>query len=92
MAEGDRVCVAIRPEKIALHREAPAGGPAIEGALEMTSYLGERSHFRVRVPGCAEPVSVSAQNADLSAFRAMAEGSPVWLRWREDALIVLDRR
>ncbi|MGF1444823.1 MAG: ABC transporter ATP-binding protein [Pikeienuella sp.] len=92
MAAGDQVCVAIRPEKISLHRQAPTCGRAIAGALETTSYLGERSHFQVRVPGCAELVSVSAQNADLSAFSALTEGAPVWLSWREDALIVLDRR
>jgi spermidine/putrescine transport system ATP-binding protein/putrescine transport system ATP-binding protein len=90
--EGEAVCVAIRPEKIALHRAPPPCGTAVAGSLEMTTYLGERSHFRVRVPGCAEPVAISAQNADLAAMREMREGAPVWLSWRDDALILLGKR
>ncbi|WP_333834611.1 ABC transporter ATP-binding protein [Rubrimonas sp.] len=89
-ATGATVCVAIRPEKIALHSAAPACGRGVAGALETTSYLGERSHFRVRVRGCAEPVAVSAPNADAASLRALPEGAPVWLSWRDDAFILLD--
>lgn len=89
IVEGDRLNLAIRPEKIVLHRAAP-DGPAMQGNLEMTSYLGERSHFHIRVPGCVEPMAVSAQNADLGEIRALEEGAPVWLSWHDDALIVLD--
>ncbi|MEO0992744.1 MAG: ABC transporter ATP-binding protein [Pseudomonadota bacterium] len=91
VSEGDRVCVAIRPEKIRLTEDPPVGG-GIAGLLEMTSYLGERSHFRVRVPGCAEPVSVSSQNIGLDTLRSVREGSTVWLSVREDSLLVLEGR
>lgn len=91
LAKGDRVSLAIRPEKIELHKKAPSAG-GISGSLEMTSYLGERSHFHVKVPGSETPLSVSAQNADLSHFDGLSEGAPVWLSWREGSIIVLENQ
>ena len=88
-AKGDGVCIAVRPEKVNLHLSSPKGG-GIAGTLEMTSYYGELSHYHVRVPGVAEPVSVSAQNADLAEFSGLSEGRKVWLSWRDNAVILLD--
>ncbi|MEM9140904.1 MAG: ABC transporter ATP-binding protein [Pseudomonadota bacterium] len=87
---GDRVSVAIRPEKLAMHKAAPEGAPAIEGTLETTAYLGERSHFHVRAAGCDQPIAVSAQNQTVVQGAPIAEGTPVWLSVPKDALIVLE--
>ncbi|NIA69355.1 ABC transporter ATP-binding protein [Pelagibius litoralis] len=92
LSEGDRTCVAIRPEKITLHKDRPGGdAPALSGTLEMTTYLGERSHFHVRVPGCDNSFSVSAQNNTIQGGEGQASGRPVWLTWRDDALFVLGK-
>ena len=88
-AGGDRVCVAIRPEKLALSAEPPEGEGAVSGTLETTAYLGERSHFFVRLRGTERPVAVSAQNGVGQRLGEADLGRPVWLSWREDSLVVL---
>jgi spermidine/putrescine ABC transporter ATP-binding subunit len=88
---GDRIQVAIRPEKIELAQEKPNGGAfAVEGVLENSAYLGERSHFFVKLDGVEQPVAVSSQNRS-SAMSTSEQSRPVWLSWSDDALVVLGK-
>ena len=88
---GGRVCVAIRPEKLLLSPERPqAGGNVVEGSLADIAYLGERSHFFVRLPGVEKPVAVSAQTRVSGWLSEADKGRPVWLAWSDDALVLLD--
>ena len=52
---GDHVLLAIRPEHIR------TGAPGLAGEIATTTFLGERSHFRVKIPGRTELVAVSGQ-------------------------------
>ena len=89
---GARICVAIRPEKLVAHGGAPEnGGKALKGSVTATTYLGERSHLHVRVEGCASPLAVSTQNTTSQPNAGTSEGSPIWLTWNEEALIVLEK-
>jgi len=81
-APGSNVLLAIRPEKIALHK---VGAPGIVGKVSAAAYLGERSHLQVTVAGLKTPVSVAAQAAQEYA------GADVSLSWEPDAAIVLPR-
>ncbi|MEM9061087.1 MAG: ABC transporter ATP-binding protein [Pseudomonadota bacterium] len=91
VAAGDRICVAVRPEKLSLHDEAPGcGAPAASGVLEATAYLGERSHFYVRADGCARPIAVSAQNRAVQTGGDKLEGQKVWLKAPKEALMMLE--
>ncbi|MDP5084781.1 MAG: ABC transporter ATP-binding protein [Yoonia sp.] len=92
LTEGDKVSVAIRPEKLVLHDTAPVNGSkAIAGEIALTTYLGERSHYQVRVPGCDTPIAISTQNIRMHKPQEATIGRPVWLTWSDDALIVLER-
>jgi spermidine/putrescine transport system ATP-binding protein/putrescine transport system ATP-binding protein len=85
---GDVACIAIRPEKLILHDTQPEGSEtAVEGVIELVTYLGERSHYHIRVPGCAAPIAVSFQNSRIKPSKAAQEGRPVWLTWSPDALM-----
>ncbi len=87
---GDNVLVAIRPEKLTLEDQKPNGeGNAVEGMLDNAAYLGERSHFYVRVDGLDQPVAVSAQNADRVLENFGDQQRPVWLCWPSDAIVLL---
>ncbi|MEM7425451.1 MAG: TOBE domain-containing protein, partial [Pseudomonadota bacterium] len=87
---GENVLLAIRPEKLVIEDKKPARGRrAVEGTLDNAAYLGERSHFYVRVEGIEKPVAVSAQNANRVLEDVSGEPRPVWLSWPEDAVIVL---
>ncbi|MEM0944229.1 MAG: ABC transporter ATP-binding protein [Pseudomonadota bacterium] len=91
LAEGAKLSVAIRPEKLLLSTEPPVGDAAsAEGALENIAYLGERSHLFVKLPQCEKPVAVSAQNHASSWLSEGDRGRAVWLNWAEDALVLLD--
>jgi len=81
-APGSDVLVAVRPEKIVLHR---AGAPGLVGKVSAAAYLGERSHLQVTVDGLKTPVAVAAQATSEHA------GADVSLSWEPDAAIVLPR-
>jgi len=86
---GDRTCVAIRPEKLTLSESRPDGAnPVIEGRLDAAAYLGERSHFFVRVDGLERPVAVSAQNREM-VLSEPDEKRRAWLSWDESAVVLL---
>ena len=87
--EGDRVHVALRPEKLRLSDTEPEGKERrLRGILRNAAYLGERSHYFVEVEGVDEPVAVSAQNR-LDGSLVVEEGRPVWLSWRDENAVVL---
>jgi spermidine/putrescine ABC transporter ATP-binding subunit len=89
---GATLCVAIRPEKFAVHDAPPTGGvAALAGEVAATKYLGERSHLLIRVPGCETLLSVCEQNSAAPGANDRAEGRPVWLTWCSEALVVMAR-
>jgi spermidine/putrescine transport system ATP-binding protein/putrescine transport system ATP-binding protein len=87
---GAKLLVALRPEKIRLSQSAPATGPSVRGTVGSAAYLGERSHFHVKIEGHAAPVSVAAQNAARNGM-GVQEGGTVYLTWDEDAPLLLAR-
>jgi spermidine/putrescine ABC transporter ATP-binding subunit len=70
----DHILLAIRPEHV---RIAPQG---LAGEIATSTFLGERSHFRVRIAGRSDPVAVSGH--------APAQG-PVALAFPPENLIGL---
>ncbi|CUH48761.1 ABC transporter ATP-binding protein [Ruegeria atlantica] len=87
--EGESVQIALRPEKLELMDAAPTdGSESTKGVLQNAAYLGERSHYYVKVDGHETPIAVSAQNRFDGSF-AVEEGKPVWLTWRDEAAVVL---
>lgn len=86
--EGDAACIRIRPEKLRVHFEEPTKDqPIIDGTLEMTTYLGERTYFHVRVTGVDKPLAISAQNSSIQGEASQQENRPVWLTWSYGALL-----
>jgi spermidine/putrescine ABC transporter ATP-binding subunit len=90
-AVGALLCVSIRPEKLTLHDAPPAADQrALKGEVAAAKYLGERNHLTIRVPGGRTSLLVSEQNTASTGAGRLAEGRPVWLTWRNDALVVMD--
>ncbi|WP_323785449.1 ABC transporter ATP-binding protein [Thalassovita sp.] len=89
---GDDVCIAIRPEKLNLTESEPqVAGNKTQGQMDKAAYLGERSHYYVRLNDVSQPVAISAQN------RQRAEGTPeekrpVWISWEDNAFVILENR
>ncbi len=87
---GADVVVAIRPEKLKLHFEAPGeGANIVEGRMGPAAYLGDRSHFHVFLPGREQPVAVVVQNMKRSAAGPAASEQPVWLSFSGESVVLL---
>ena len=86
------VCVAIRPEKIRLSREAQ-GETAVNmfsGDLTSTGFLGGLSVYAVKLDGGAV-LRVVAANATRAAADGFAAGQRVSVSFAPDDVVVLDR-
>ncbi len=88
---GDRIMVAVRPEKLGLTTERPErqGLHSVNGKVAAAAYLGDRSHYYVKLEGVDSPLAVSAQNADRSVEGWLEAGVDVWVTWSDNALVVL---
>jgi len=74
-AVGDHILLALRPERITLQ------GGNVAGEIAAASFLGERSHYQVRIASRSEPVSVAAAGA--------APQGPAMLGWASESLIAV---
>ncbi len=97
--EGQKVWVAIRPEKIAIRPDSggalPAGN-AVRGVVEGLGYLGSETIYRVRLDGNGDGgaaggrmIEATAPNLTRSARRAVDWDDPVVLTWDSAAGVVL---
>ena len=86
----DVLFVAVRPEKIRLSREMPAGEgvTVMHGTVEDLAYYGNHSVYRVRTDQ-GKLVQVSSQNAHRSAELALEWNEPIHLFWPRDCSVVL---
>jgi len=87
---GDRVAVAIRPEKIAIARagDAPAAPNSASGLLIESSYFGDISVYKVKLdgPGTMRIASANVTRADAPVAKP---GERVTLTWGANAGMVL---
>jgi putrescine transport system ATP-binding protein len=86
---GDRVAVAIRPEKIAIARASDATAPnSASGVLIESSYFGDISVYKVKLdgPGTMRIASANITRADAPVAKP---GERVTLSWAADAGAVL---
>lgn len=94
------VWVALRPEKIELHKRGPgAGPPALEdtpegcnrvpGVIRQIAYLGSESVYEVEIDGGDRPVKTLRSNLTRRDQEDFAAGEPVWLAWHACSPAVL---
>jgi spermidine/putrescine transport system ATP-binding protein/putrescine transport system ATP-binding protein len=74
-AVGNHILLALRPERISL------SGGSVAGEIIAASFLGERSHYQVRIAGRSEPVFVASSGPPPQG--------PVALGWQPESLIAL---
>lgn len=87
---GDKVCIAVRPEKIFISREKPNDDDDIQirGVVNDLGYLGNLSLYRVRLES-GKVILVSQQNRQRSAKRLIEWEEQIWVSWRPRSSIVL---
>jgi putrescine transport system ATP-binding protein len=87
---GDKVCIAVRPEKIFISQHAPENDEdtRLAGIVEDLGYFGNLSLYRIRL-GSGKIVQVSAQNRRRSAERFLEWDDEVYISWRPASSVVL---
>jgi putrescine transport system ATP-binding protein len=83
------VWVAIRPEKMRLQREAPAGSAnAVQGRIDEITYLGAHSTYHVQTTD-GPVLEVTVPMASRTTDADFTWDETVWLRWSPDSVVVL---
>jgi putrescine transport system ATP-binding protein len=89
LAVGAVVCLAVRPEKLLLSRDAAeAAENSASGVVEAIAYQGNQSNYHVRLAG-GKTVRVMAANVTRRAAPRVTIGDAVHVSWRADAALVL---
>jgi len=88
-AEGARVWVAVRPEKIAISKEAPADARNVaKGRIDEIAYLGNFSIFKVRLDS-GMTVRVTRPNVSRTVDSTLTWEDEVHLSWQGSNAVVL---
>jgi putrescine transport system ATP-binding protein len=87
---GDRVCIAVRPEKIFINVEEPRedGAISMPATVHDLGYFGIRSLYRIRLQN-GQIIQVSRQNQRRSARRFVEWEDEVWISWQPESTVVI---
>jgi putrescine transport system ATP-binding protein len=87
---GSTACIAVRPEKITISRQAPEERDrnVIKGTVWDLAYSGDQSLYRVRLKS-GTVIQVSAQNLRRSAKMTVEWDDEVYLSWEIASTILL---
>jgi putrescine transport system ATP-binding protein len=87
---GQKVSLALRPEKLRMSAHAPEGRAenCVAGRVHDIAYLGDISLYRVTLEDGAV-MTASVANASRLADRSIGWEDHVWLSWAPDAAVVL---
>ena len=88
--EGMSVSVALRPEKIALSRDAPAdaGFNAVQGTVKELSYFGSFTVYHLALASGAK-LKIAQANTARHSDDALTWGDSAWAHWSPSAHVVL---
>jgi putrescine transport system ATP-binding protein len=88
---GQRVWVALRPEKVRLTKEAVDGARInrLRGTVWELGYLGNRSTYRVRTAN-GKLITVFTQNERRTSEAAIDWSDEVFVTWSADAAVLLE--
>jgi putrescine transport system ATP-binding protein len=88
---GQRVWVALRPEKVRLTKEAVDGSRInrLRGTVWELGYLGNRSTYRVRTAN-GKLITVFTQNERRTSEAAIDWSDEVFVTWSADAAVLLE--
>jgi spermidine/putrescine ABC transporter ATP-binding subunit len=90
LAAGQRLVVAIRPEKLHLSMSQPPDQMnCVQGKVHAAAYLGDRSHYYVDIDGHEKPVAVAEQNIEEDVDYAADTNAQVWLSWGGASVVLL---
>ena len=88
ISPGDKVCLSIRPEKLALGPPAD-GRVSVEGTIVESVYMGTVTHYVIELAPGARMIAVTQNTDDARAGNRPGVGSKATLSWRAEHALVL---
>jgi putrescine transport system ATP-binding protein len=90
LTPGERVWLALRPEKIRLSKGPPVAEHVnqLRGTVWELGYLGNRSTYRIKIAS-GKLVTVFSQNEHRTSDWAIDWGDEVFISWSADAAVLL---
>lgn len=89
IATGDKAWVALRPEKVEIHKESPPDVTnKIPGKIIDIAYIGDTSTYHVEIEG-GQRIRAQRTNRNRIRNRQFNWEDEVWLSWSNDAGITL---
>ncbi len=83
--------IAVRPEKIRIHRdEAPGGRISHHGRVSEVAYFGDTSHVYLRLDS-GQSISANIRNVARTSRPSFRIGEALWCSWDAGDTLVLDR-
>ncbi len=91
VSEGQEVGVAVRPEKVKIHRDAmPAGPIVLRGQVREVAYYGDTSHVFLRLDS-GQVISANLRNDSRTSDPSVKIGEDLWCSWEPQDTLILDR-
>ena len=88
---GDKVGIAVRPEKVSIHRDsAPQGRIALRGKVSEVAYYGDTSHVYLRLES-GQTINATLRNETRTAAAAIRAQDDLWCSWNPRDTLILDR-
>jgi spermidine/putrescine transport system ATP-binding protein len=85
---GSKVCLSIRPEKLALGPPED-GRVSVEGTIVESIYMGTVTHYVIEIAPSARIIAIAQNTEDASGGNRPAVGSRATLSWRAEHALVL---
>ena len=87
---GQEVGIAVRPEKVRLHRDsAPGDRVALRGRVSEVAYFGDTSHVYLRLES-GQTISANLQNEARTAAPSVSVEEDMWCSWDPRDTLVLN--
>ncbi|MEX0369252.1 MAG: ABC transporter ATP-binding protein [Tateyamaria sp.] len=87
-SDGQTCHLAIRPEKVSIHKERPEVDNAVQGKVLDIAYLGNLSTYHVELP-TGDIIKAQVANTRRIARRDFTWEDPVWVSWTNTAGVLL---
>jgi spermidine/putrescine ABC transporter ATP-binding subunit len=88
---GAKVGIAVRPEKVRIHRDgAPGGRISLSGRVSEVAYYGDTSHVYVRLDS-GQVINANLRNDTRSVAQSIGVDDPLWCSWEPGDTLILDR-
>jgi putrescine transport system ATP-binding protein len=89
VTEGQKIWLAIRPEKMRLTKKQPDSANAVAGTVKDLAYFGKDSLYRIALPGAlVQAHAVNSRRGD-EGTRVADWDEDIWLSFDPSAAIVL---